>query len=67
MFRYYSTGRPISMGTFPKPKGNKVVAITNFDSKILVAEIEREAWGYIDYEKPLSEHEAYQYELVRGE
>ena len=54
--RYYSTQHPIGPGTFPKPEGNRVLEIVNFDEKIFHAEPARECWGYIDYEKPLSEN-----------
>lgn len=62
--RYYSTQRPVGPGTFPKPDGNKVVAIKSFAIKCHVQKINREAWGYIDYEQPLPTEEAASYELV---
>lgn len=65
--RYYSTLRPVGIGTFPKPTGNKVLSIENFDSRIYVPEINREAWGYIEYEKPLSNEDADNYDLIKGE
>ena len=45
---YFSTERPVSIGTYPKPQGNSVNAIVNFDEAIFVAEIGRTAWGYIE-------------------
>ena len=51
--RYYSTQRPISPGSFPQRTWNKVLEIHNFDQKTYCEEIGREAWGYIDYEKPI--------------
>lgn len=63
--RYYSTQRPVTPGSFPKPAGNKVLEIVNFDEKTYCKEADRDCWGYIDYEKPLSEKEANAYELVR--
>ena len=53
--RYYSTQRPIVPGSFPKPEGNTIEQIVNFPAKTYVDEIWKQAWGYIDYEKPLSE------------
>lgn len=53
-YRYYSTSRPLSIGTFPKPQGNMVLDIRNFDDRIFCEEIGREAWGYIEYELPIS-------------
>lgn len=63
--KYYSTQRPIAPGTFPKPEGNKILEIVNFDGKIYCKEPGREAWGYVEYEKPLSEKEAASHELIR--
>lgn len=62
--RYYSTQRPVMPGTFPKPNGNKVQEIVDFDNRQYVDAIGRNAWGYIEYEKPLTEKEASDYELV---
>ncbi len=31
--KYYSTQHPIAPGTFPKPDGNKVIEIVNFDKR----------------------------------
>lgn len=56
--RYYSILRPVSIGTFPKPDGNEILKICNFDSRSYCKEIDREAWGFIDYEKPLSSNDA---------
>lgn len=64
MSRYFSTQRPVMPGSFPKPQGNRVVGIKNFDSRVFVGEIQRAAWGYIDYESPLEEKLARSYELV---
>lgn len=62
--RYYSTLRPVSIGTFPKPDGNEILKICNFDSRSYCKEIDRDAWGFIDYEKPLSDDEADRYDLI---
>ncbi|MDE6388944.1 MAG: hypothetical protein K2L82_14180 [Lachnospiraceae bacterium] len=62
MKRYYSTQRPVMPGGFPE-KG-KVENIVNFDKRKYCAEIESEAWGYIDYKEPLTEKQASDYELV---
>ena len=43
--KYFSTLRPVSIGTYPKPQGNRIDAIVNFDEAIFVAEIGRIAWG----------------------
>lgn len=62
--RYYSILRPISIGTYPKPKDNEVLKINNFDNRSYCKDIDREAWGFIDYEKPLSLEDLEKYELV---
>ena len=65
--KYFSTERPVSIGTYPKPQGNRVDAIVNFDEAIFVAEIGRSAWGYIEYEHPLTAEQAAAYELIKCE
>lgn len=62
--RYYSTERPVSLGTYPKSKDNKITEIFNYDDKTYIEEIGREAWGYIDYLYPLSNSDIINYELV---
>lgn len=62
--RYYSTQRPIMPGSYPKPQGNAVIAVHNFDIRTYCEEIDREAWGYIDYEQPLAPEDARRYELI---
>lgn len=62
--RYYSTQRPVGPGTFPKPKGNKVLEIHNYDRRVYCEEIGQEAWGYIEYEKPLDRLDCNSYELA---
>jgi hypothetical protein len=62
--RYYSILRPISIGTYPKPKDNEVLKINNFDNRSYCKDIDREAWGFIDYEKPLSSDDVTKYELA---
>lgn len=64
-YRYYSTQRPISPMTFPMSKDNKVLGWENFDERKPCYDIQRDAWGYIDYEKPLTEQQAKNYELVK--
>lgn len=64
--RYYSTQRPIMPGGFPKPSGNKVTEVQNFDGRVYCEEIGREAWGYIEYEHPISDELRWQYDLAEG-
>lgn len=63
-YRYYSISRPIGPGTFPRPAGNRVENIHNYDRRMHVEEIGREAWGYIEYESPINPEDARGYELV---
>ena len=64
-YRYYSTQRPVDIGTFPKPPDNPVVKIHNYDadSRIPVENGMIQAWGYVEYQKPLTEKEVGDYEL----
>ena len=62
-FRYYSTQRPVDIGTFPKPPDNPVVEIVNYDRRIPVENKPFRAWGYIEYQKPLTDQQADDYEL----
>lgn len=62
--KYYSTQRPIGPGTIPQYTENPIKEIKNFDNRIFCEEINREAWGYVEYEKPLSQKEAAEYELA---
>ena len=62
-YRYYSTQRPVDIGTFPKPAGNAPVEIHNYDNRQLVEGGTMQAWGWLEYAKPLTEKEAGDYEL----
>lgn len=63
-YKYYSTERPVMPGSFPKPQGNTVLNIENFNDCSYVGKIGREAWGFIEYEKPISPVLLDDYELV---
>lgn len=60
--KYYSTQRPVMPGGYPKSQ--KVLEIRNFDARQYVENIGREAWGWIEYNQPLTEKEAADYELM---
>ena len=49
--RYYSPLRPLSLGTFPKPQGNEILHIENFEERQNVPEIARQAWGCTHYQR----------------
>ena len=61
VYRYYSVLRPIGPGTFPKAG---MIEFENFNSRIPVKEIDRMAWGYLDYDRRLSGREVDAYDLV---
>ena len=63
MNRYYSIHRPVGPGTFPKAGAQE---IQNYDDRTYVAEIGREAWGHIGYDRELTEKEMADYELVKS-
>lgn len=67
MHRYYSPMRPVFIGTYPQPEGNKVVDIFNFDHRERIDGFPRPIWGWIDYEKPLSDKDMLDYELFYAE
>lgn len=64
-YRYYSPYRPITPGTFPS--GKKVVKIHNFDEWTPIEKIHCMAWGWIEFETPLMDREAKNYELIAAE
>lgn len=57
MYRYYLTMRPPSIGTHPKGSVNTVAfdRLERFDEFM--------AWGYVEYDRPLTEKEVCDYEL----
>lgn len=60
-YKYYSTLRPVGIGTQPK-KG--FMEFINFDDRI---EIEgKMVWAELYYNRPLTETEMKDYELIRG-
>lgn len=61
-YRYYSTQRPIMPGSYPNGE-NKPVHIENFDERKSVESGQVQAWGYLEYERPLSAKERDAYEL----
>ena len=59
--RYYSPMRPIGIGTCPK-EGYWMGE--NFNERTYCSDIGREAWGYVEYCRPLTEQEISDYELI---
>ena len=63
LYKYYSTQRPVDIGTFPKPPYNKPDEIFKYDQRIPVENGSFLAWGYLTYTRPLTEKQASDYEL----
>ena len=63
LYKYYSTQRPVDIGTFPKPQHNAPDEIVNYDQRIPVEGGAFLAWGYLTYTRPLTEKQAADYEL----
>ena len=62
--KYYSTLRPVAPGTYPKYPANKPTQIFNYDERKFIDEINREAWGWIEYPELLPAHDLDEYDLV---
>lgn len=63
-YKYYSTQRPVSIGTFPKDTDNPPIRIENYTGRTWVELNTRLAWGALVYAKPLPEEEQRSYELM---
>lgn len=61
----YSTHRPVSIGTYPH--GSHVVRIENFDGRRHVDGCRLPAFGLIEYDVDLSEHDLWSYDLESPE
>ena len=61
LYKYYSTQRPVDIGTFPKPPHNTPDEIVNYDQRIPVEGGAFVAWGHLTYTKPLTEKQASDY------
>ena len=58
---YYSILRPVGIGTYPK---GGLVEFGNYDTRIFVPAISRMAWGWLEYDRQLTDKEKSQYDLV---
>ena len=63
LYKYYSTQRPVDIGTFPKPPRNAPDEIVNYDQRVPVEGGAFLAWGHLTYTKPLTEKQMADYEL----
>lgn len=58
---YYSTQCPVDILTYPLLK--ELVLFKNFDKRMPIEGEAFPAWGFLIYERPLTESELYNYEL----
>ena len=64
IYRYYCLYRPPAPGAVPK---DFTVAVP-YDDRRYCPEVERMAWGYVEYDKPLTPQTVINYEMaVAGE
>ena len=63
LYKYYSTQRPVNIGTFPKPPRNAPDEIVNYDQRVPVENGSFLAWGHLTYTRPLTKRQASDYEL----
>ena len=62
--KYYSILRPVAPGTYPKYPANKPTEIVNFPDRTYVEEIDRNAWGFLEYPELLPAHDLDEYDLI---
>lgn len=63
VFKYYSTQRPIDIGTYPKLPNDPQVEMTFFSGRQPVESGTVLAWGVLAYNAPLSPKQIEDYEL----
>lgn len=62
-FKYYSTQRPVDIGTYPRPKDNLPVVHLNYGERQPVEGESFRSWGELWYRHPLTEQQMSDYEL----
>lgn len=64
-YKYFSTQRPVDIGTFPKPPDNPPIEIKNYgqDGRVWMEHDTILAWGELIYAKPLTAKQMSDYEL----
>ncbi|WP_243425859.1 hypothetical protein [Flavonifractor plautii] len=62
-YKYYSTQRPIDIGTYPNSYFNRPIHMDIFFTRQQVTGEAFQAWGAITYAQPLTEQEMRDYEL----
>lgn len=63
LHKYYSTQRPVDLGTYPKSIQNPLIDFTNYDRRSPVENDSFKAWGELYYLEPLTEKQMEDYEL----
>lgn len=58
-YRYYCLFRPPMPGAFPRG----CVELEDFGDRRFVPEMDREAWGWVEYDHPLTKQQIDDYEL----
>ena len=54
LYRYYSTQRPVDIGTYPKDPDNPLTGFLNYDERTSVEHGAFRAWGEVIYRSPLT-------------
>lgn len=62
-YKYYSTQRPIDIGTYPKPPEAPEVEFEFYSGRLPVENGAFQAWGALTYSAPLTEEQIAAYEL----
>lgn len=62
MYRYYCIVRPPMIGGLPF--GRTIQEVKCFDERRYIPEIDRMAWGWVEYDQELSYAEIHDYELI---
>lgn len=60
-YRYYTLNRPPMPGGIPK---DGLLSVQCYDTRLLVIAINRWAWGYVEYSRPLTAEEISNHELA---
>lgn len=59
-YRYYCIFRPPMLGAVPRGFDG----MQDFGERVYVPEIERQAWGWVEYRHPLTDAQIADYELI---
>lgn len=62
LYRYYATQLPVMPGSIPSGE-NRPINVMNYDKREPVCGGTMQAWGYVEYAKPLTEQQMKSYEL----